>query len=90
MNTVNELKYSGMCYWICIMSGIITGILFCRLKKNRFGLFDNILVGVVGGVLSGWAFGCLEWSGVFNIGYTVASVVGAFLVLWGLSWLDVL
>lgn len=66
-----------------IIIGIVAGCISDKLMGEAgFGFFDHLLVGFVGGVLGGWAFGLL---GISGIGSLVGSVIGAALPLWGLA-----
>ena len=50
-----------------------------------FGLFTNLLVGVVGGVLGGWVFGLLGITTTGLLGSLITSIVGAVVLLWIVS-----
>lgn len=60
----------------------------CRLSGRKitrgggFGLFTNLLLGIVGGVLGGWVFSLLGFQTTSIIGNLTTSTVGAILLLW--------
>ena len=55
------------------------------MRGGGFGLFTNLLVGVVGGVLGGWVFGLLGITTTGLLGSLITSIVGAVLLLWIVS-----
>ena len=75
----------GILSWIVV--GAIAGWLAGLVMKGRgFGLFGNIVIGVVGGLVGGWLAGALfnidnALSG-FNLPTIVVAFLGALLVLW--------
>lgn len=69
-----------------IIIGIVAGVIADKFtKEDGFGLFDNLLVGIVGGVLGGWAFSLLGIDESSAVGSLITSIIGAGLPLWGLS-----
>ncbi len=71
--------------WFIII-GVVAGFVAGRLMEGGgFGLFMNLVIGVIGGVLGGWVFGLfgIEFAGIF--GNLITSVVGAVLLLWIMS-----
>lgn len=66
-----------------ILIGIASGFIAGKLMRGGgFGLFVNLIVGVIGGVLGGWVFGLLGISTSSIIGSLITSVVGAIILLW--------
>ena len=58
----------------------------CRIRCWQiYGLFTNLLVGVVGGVLGGWVFGLLGIATTGLLGSLITSIVGAVVLLWIVS-----
>ena len=55
------------------------------MRGGGFGLFTNLLVGVVGGVLGGWVFGLLGIATTGLLGSLITSIVGAVVLLWIVS-----
>ncbi|MDL2241392.1 GlsB/YeaQ/YmgE family stress response membrane protein [Bacteroidales bacterium OttesenSCG-928-L03] len=74
--------------WIVyILIGAAAGWVAGKLTKGSgFGFWVNALIGIIGGVLGGWAFGLLGLSANGNWGSFLTSIVGAILLLWIISW----
>lgn len=69
-----------------IIIGILAGFIAGKLMRGGgFGLFTNLLVGVVGGVLGGWMFGLLGIATTGLLGSLITSTVGAIVLLWIVS-----
>ena len=69
-----------------IIIGIVAGFIAGKLMRGGgFGLFINLLVGVVGGLLGGWMFGLLWISTTGLLGSLFTSIVGAVVLLWIVS-----
>lgn len=71
--------------WIYyIIIGAIAGWLAGQIMKGKgFGLFGNILVGIVGGIIGGWLFGVLNISaGGGVIGSILTALAGAIVLLF--------
>ena len=69
-----------------IIIGILAGFIAGKLMRGcGFGLFANLLVGVVGGVLGGWMFGLLGIATTGLLGSLITSTVGAIVLLWIVS-----
>ncbi len=67
---------------IGILSGFIAGKI---MRGSGFGVFINLIVGIVGGLLGGWCFGLLGITTAGIFGSLITSVAGAILLLWILS-----
>lgn len=66
-----------------ILIGLAAGFIAGKLVKGGgFGLWVNLLVGIIGGVLGGWLFGILGIHSSSIIGSLLTSVVGAVVLLW--------
>lgn len=66
-----------------ILIGLAAGFIAGKLVKGGgFGLWVNLLVGIIGGVLGGWLFGILGIHTSSIIGRLLTSVVGAVVLLW--------
>ena len=66
-----------------ILIGLAAGFIAGKLVKGGgFGLWVNLLVGIIGGVLGGWLFGILGIHTSSIIGSLLTSVVGAVVLLW--------
>ena len=60
-----------------IAIGIVAGILADKITgRESFGLFGNILLGVIGSIIGGWIF---SFTG---IGSFISATAGAVLLLW--------
>ena len=71
--------------WYMII-GVLVGFIAGKLMRGGgFGLFANLLVGVVGGVLGGWMFGLLGIATTGLLGSLITSTVGAIVLLWIVS-----
>ena len=69
-----------------IIIGILAGFIAGKLMRGGgFGLFANLLVGVVGRVLGGWMFGLLRIATTGLLGSLITSTVGAIVLLWIVS-----
>lgn len=65
---------------VWILLGAIAGWLAGKLVKGRgFGLFGNIIVGIIGSFLGGWLAGQLGIGGAVIGGLSLASIITAFL-----------
>ncbi len=65
-----------------IIIGGVAGYAAEQLMKASHGIFTNIFVGMLGGVVGGVAFGLLGLSATGLVGSLVTSLVGACLVIW--------
>jgi uncharacterized membrane protein YeaQ/YmgE (transglycosylase-associated protein family) len=69
-------------YFILIgaIAGWLAGNVF---KGGGFGLFGNIIIGVVGAILGGWVLGLIGVSlGGGILGSLLTAFIGAGLLLW--------
>ncbi len=65
---------------VWILLGAIAGWLAGKLVKGHgFGLFGNIVVGIIGSFLGGWLAGKLGIAGAVTGGFSLASIVTAVL-----------
>ena len=66
-----------------LLVGLIAGWLAGRITKGRgFGLWGNLIVGVVGAVVGGFVFRTLGLAAYGTLGGLVMAVVGAILLLY--------
>ena len=69
-------------FWASIIVGIIAGYLVKRVRGNGpYGLFGDLVVGVIGALLAGWIY---PGAAGFNAGSIAVASVGAVGLLWGL------
>lgn len=69
--------------WL-IAIGIVAGILADKITgRDSFGLFGNIILGVIGSIIGGWIF---SFTGIGSlaglIGSFISATAGAVLLLW--------
>ena len=60
------------------IAGWLAGVL---VKGGGFGLFSDIVVGIIGAVIGGWVFGLLGIAAGGVVGAIVAATVGAVILL---------
>ena len=72
----------GVISWI-VLGGIAGWIASLIVNRTGEGLFRDILLGIVGGVIGGWIFAAAGSTGVtgFNIWSLFVAIVGAVVVL---------
>ena len=79
MNWIAWIVFGGLAGWVATL---ITG------DDPTFGIFGNIVIGIVGALLGGWLsekfFGGPEVTG-FNVRSFIVAVVGAIVLLFILS-----
>ena len=73
----------GIGWIMAIFAGGMAGWIASMLMKANTGLFTNILLGIVGAGVAGFVFGLVgvNFSGV--LGYIIAGIAGASLLIWG-------
>jgi len=68
---------------IFLLVGVAAGWLAGRIMKGGgFGLFGDMVVGVIGAFLGGWLFGLLGISAGGLLGLLVTAFVGAVVLLF--------
>jgi uncharacterized membrane protein YeaQ/YmgE (transglycosylase-associated protein family) len=72
----------GILSWL-ILGGIAGWIGSLLVNKSGEGLAIDILLGVVGGLIGGWIFAAMGWTGVtgFNLWSLFVAVIGAVVLL---------
>jgi uncharacterized membrane protein YeaQ/YmgE (transglycosylase-associated protein family) len=66
-----------------LVIGLIAGWLGGKIMRGGgFGLFGNLIVGVIGAFVGGFAFGLLGLKAAGFIGSLVTATVGAVILLW--------
>ncbi len=67
-----------------IVIGLVAGWVASRIMRGRgYGLFINMIIGIIGGVLGGWLFSLLGFYSTGGIiGSLITSVLGAIVLLW--------
>lgn len=73
----------GWILWLIVggLAGLISGKL---MRGEGFGLFGNIVVGVVGGWFGGWILPVNTQSGSFW-GSLITAIIGAVILQWIVS-----
>ncbi len=72
-----------------LLIGIASGFIAGKLTQGSgFGLWLNLIIGIVGSVLGGFIFGILGIHTTSIIGSLITSVVGAIVLLWIFAWLS--
>lgn len=70
--------------WIAaIIVGGIAGWIASSVMKSDTGIFLNITLGIIGAAIASFLFGLLGVSFGGWIGYLVAGIVGACILIWG-------
>jgi len=65
-----------------ILIGIAAGWLAGQfMKGGGFGLFGDLIVGVIGALLGGWLFGMVGIAAVGLIGQLVVATIGAIVLI---------
>ncbi|MAU41971.1 MAG: GlsB/YeaQ/YmgE family stress response membrane protein [Kordiimonas sp.] len=68
---------------IFLAIGAVAGWLAGKiLKGGGFGLWGNMLIGVIGAVIGGWVFGLLGLNMDGLIGSIITATIGAILLLY--------
>lgn len=72
----------GVLSWI-VLGAIAGWIGSLIVNKSGEGLFRDIILGIVGGIVGGWIFSALGSAGVtgFNLWSLCVAVIGAIVVL---------
>jgi uncharacterized membrane protein YeaQ/YmgE (transglycosylase-associated protein family) len=72
----------GPLYWLFV--GLVAGWLAGQLMKGGgYGVFADIVIGMIGAVVGGWVFSILGiWPGGGIIASIVVAFVGAVIVIW--------
>ncbi|RLT38971.1 MAG: GlsB/YeaQ/YmgE family stress response membrane protein [Chloroflexi bacterium] len=66
-----------------LVIGLVAGWLAGRIMKGGgYGMWGDLIVGVVGAFIGGWVFGLLGIEAGGIIGSLVTAVVGAVILLW--------
>ena len=68
--------------WLVV--GLIAGWLAGKVMKGGgYGLFADLILGILGGILGGWIFGMLGiWPGGGVIGSLLVAFIGAVILVW--------
>jgi len=73
----------------CLIVGAIVGWIAAQfIKGESYGLFADIAIGVIGGVIGGWVFGAIGITAGGWIGLIITAIVGAVIsiaVFWAIK-----
>jgi len=70
--------------WIAaIIIGGLAGWIASAVMKSDTGVFLNIILGIIGAAIASFLFGILGVSFGGWVGYLVAGIVGACILIWG-------
>jgi uncharacterized membrane protein YeaQ/YmgE (transglycosylase-associated protein family) len=72
----------GILSWL-VLGGIAGWIASLLVNKSGEGLGVDIILGIIGGLLGGWAFTAMGYSGItgFNLWSLFVAVIGAVILL---------
>ena len=74
---------SGQGLIMFLLIGLAAGWIAGKVMKGGgFGLFGDLVVGVVGAYLGGWVFGLLGLAAYGLIGSLIMATIGAMLLLY--------
>ena len=66
-----------------LLIGLVAGWLANLVVKGRgAGLWINLVVGIVGGILGGWLFALFGVFAVGTVGSLFMALIGAIILLW--------
>ena len=69
-----------------LLIGLVAGWLANLVVKGRgAGLWINLIVGIVGGLLGGWLFALFGVFAVGTVGSLFMALIGAIILLWIVS-----
>jgi len=74
------MEYTSL--FVILALGAIAGWLAGLIMKgNGFGIFLNIIIGIIGAVIGGWVFGLLGITTSGPIGAMISAIIGAVILL---------
>ena len=72
----------GQIIWYLVV-GIIAGWLAGQISRGGgFGLWGDLIVGVIGALVGGFVFGLLGITTYSTVGAIITSTIGAIIFLW--------
>jgi len=78
-----EMSEAGIGWIAAIIIGGIAGWIASSLMKSDTGIFLNIILGIIGASIASFLFGLLGVSFGGWLGYMIAGIVGACILIWG-------
>ena len=73
------MTFTGLIIFLLI--GAVAGWLAGRIMHGGFGLFGDIVVGIIGAEIGGWLFGVLGIAVGGLIGSIISATVGAIILI---------
>jgi len=75
------MRGTNLIYFLLI--GLVAGWLAGKVMKGSgYGLFGDLVIGVIGAYLGAWIFGMLHIAAGGTIGLLVTAFVGALVLVW--------
>lgn len=68
-------------FWSLLIGGAAGWLAGRIMKGEGYGLFVNIVLGIVGGLFGGWVFGILGLAATNLIGQLICATAGAVLLI---------
>jgi uncharacterized membrane protein YeaQ/YmgE (transglycosylase-associated protein family) len=76
-----DLEPGGWIAWVVV--GLVAGFLASRIMRGGgYGLFGDIVVGLVGALIGGFVFGQVVTGTAGFVGSIVVAFLGACLLIW--------
>ena len=70
-----------------VIGGIVGWLMGMYLKEHGTGLYADIAIGVLGGVIGGWLFGQIGVGGGL-IGAIIVAIIGAGVLVYVVRWVQ--
>jgi uncharacterized membrane protein YeaQ/YmgE (transglycosylase-associated protein family) len=67
--------------WFIIIGGV-AGWLAEKIMKKDMNIWQNIGIGILGGIVGGWLFSLLGFDSNTLIGSLITALVGAIVLIW--------
>jgi len=68
---------------VFLIIGVVAGFLAGKIMKGGgFGLLGDLVVGVIGAFVGGWALGMLGFFPAGIVGTLITATIGAVILLW--------
>jgi uncharacterized membrane protein YeaQ/YmgE (transglycosylase-associated protein family) len=78
-----KMDETGIGWIAAIIIGGLAGWIASSFMKSDTGLFLNIVLGIIGASIASFLFGLMGVSFGGWIGYLVAGIIGASILIWG-------
>ena len=77
------MEGAGVGWIAAIIIGGLAGWAASGIMKSDTGIFMNIILGIVGAAIASAIFGLLGVSFAGWLGYLIAGLIGACILIWG-------